>query len=291
MHTIQDPNEIRALLNDRRRRGDSVGFVPTMGALHDGHLALCRASAAANRVTAASIFINPTQFGPAEDFAQYPRVLSHDRELLEAAGVHVLFAPTAETMYPSGYQTYVEVGEVARSLEGERRPGHFRGVATVVLKLFNIVGACSAYFGEKDYQQLQVIRRMAVDLNIDVEVVGVPTVREPDGIAMSSRNRYLSAEERRAAPAIYAALQSAREAAKAGERDCGRLLKVAGRRFAEEPALDPEYLALVHPETLEPLSLLDQPGRLITAVRLGTTRLIDNLAIEPRGMGTSIRSR
>ena len=252
-----------------------------MGALHQGHLTLCRASVGENDVSVVSVFVNPLQFGVGEDFGRYPRNLDADAALLEQEGVHFLFAPEPAAMYPPGFQTSVDVAELSGVLEGEVRPGHFRGVATVVLKLFNAAGPCRAYFGEKDYQQLQLVKRMAADLDVPVTICSVPTVREADGLAMSSRNAYLSREERAAAPAIYQALLAARDSALQGEIDANRIIHVALDRLAAEPLLHLDYLSLVDPSTLAPINHLVSEARILAAVRLGSTRLIDNVAICP----------
>jgi len=280
VETIREPAELRLIL-DRVRATGIVGFVPTMGALHAGHETLCRKSVAENDVSAASIFVNPLQFGLGEDYQRYPRDLAADQRLLQESGVDFLFAPDAAAVYPPGFQTRVIVGELSRPLEGAARPGHFEGVATIVLKLFEMVGPCRAYFGEKDFQQLQVIRRMVLDLNVPVEVRGVPTVREADGLAMSSRNRYLTTEERTAAPAIYQALLAARSLAERGVLDPDALLQEAHRRLEASPLIKPEYVALVDPDTLRPVV---QPGRsaiMAIAARVGAARLIDNIMIRP----------
>ena len=281
MRILQKPADLRAALDEARSRGRTIGLVPTMGALHQGHLTLCRASVGENDVSVVSVFVNPLQFGVGEDFGRYPRNLDADAALLEQEGVHFLFAPEPAAMYPPGFQTSVDVAELSGVLEGEVRPGHFRGVATVVLKLFNAAGPCRAYFGEKDYQQLQLVKRMAADLDVPVTICSVPTVREADGLAMSSRNAYLSREERAAAPAIYQALLAARDSALQGEIDANRIIHVALDRLAAEPLLHLDYLSLVDPSTLAPINHLVSEARILAAVRLGSTRLIDNVAICP----------
>lgn len=257
-----------------------LGFVPTMGYLHVGHVSLVRRAREENGVVAASIFVNPSQFGPGEDLATYPRDLQHDRELLEAAGCDMVFVPEPSAIYPPGFQTWVEAGEIASTLEGARRPGHFRGVATVVLKLFNVVRPTRAYFGQKDAQQLAVIRTMVRDLNVPVGVVGCPTVREPDGLAMSSRNSYLSREQRAAAPVLYRALTSAAAVAEAGERDAERLRQTMRQVLAAEPLANADYVSVADPETLTELETVGAAGALLSmAVQVGRTRLIDNLVV------------
>lgn len=268
--------EVRAAVADARRRGLEVGFVPTMGALHAGHAALVRAARAAGGFVVVSVFVNPTQFGPAEDFGKYPRTLDADRALCHEAGADLVFAPTPGEMYPERSVTFVEVTELDRELCGPSRPGHFRGVATVVLKLFNIVLPDRAYFGAKDYQQARVITQLVRDLNVPVEVRVEPTVRETDGLAMSSRNRYLSAAERAAAPAIYRALQAVRGR---GERDVSALEAGLRRELAMIPGARVDYARILDAESLQPIGRVERPAVAAVAVFLGTTRLIDNVVI------------
>lgn len=261
--------------------GGTLALVPTMGALHEGHLALvARAKEEADHV-AASIFVNPAQFGEGEDFDAYPRTEERDRELLEAAGCDLLWAPSPSEVYPDGYATTVSVTGVSEGLCGGARPGHFDGVATVVAKLFNQVAPDVALFGEKDYQQLAVIRRMVRDLDFDIRIVGVPTVREADGLALSSRNRYLSEEERAAAVALPDAMGEAAEAI-AGGADVGATLIDAKAKLFEAGFSTVDYIELRDAETLEPMAMLDRPARMLAAARIGTTRLIDNIAVLPR---------
>jgi len=257
-----------------------VILVPTMGALHAGHAALidaARARAGKNGTVIVSIFVNPTQFGPNEDLAKYPRTLEADLEICAAHGVDAVFAPAAEEMYPPGDSTFIEETTLARGLCGAQRPGHFRGVCTVVAKLFNILRPDAAIFGEKDYQQLAVIRRMARDLFLGIEIVGHPTVRESDGLAMSSRNRYLSAEDRQRAAAFPAALKQATE-----EPDPRSIVTRANELITQGTGSAPEYVELVDAEKLEPLASLDRPAVLAAAVKIGETRLIDNVRLAPR---------
>ena len=265
------------------RRGlDEVGFVPTMGFLHDGHLALVARARAQSRAVVASIFVNPTQFGESRDLELYPRDLPGDLAKLERAGVDLVFTPSAAEMYPPGADTRVEVGAIAHGLEGASRPGHFAGVATVVTKLFNVVQPARAYFGQKDAQQVAVIRRMVRDLDQPVEVVAAPTVREADGLAMSSRNVRLSPDERRAAPVLFRALSAAASLAGAGERSGERLREAVRRMVATEPSVALDYVSLADPETLAELDEVDGPALASLAARLGEVRLIDNLLLAPR---------
>jgi pantoate--beta-alanine ligase len=261
-----------------------VGFVPTMGYLHEGHLSLVRRAAAENASVAVSIFVNPTQFGPHEDFQRYPRDLERDLRLLDGIGVHAVFAPSVEEMYPAGAATVVDVESLGSILEGAARPGHFRGVATVVSKLFHVVEPQRAYFGEKDYQQLRLIQQMVRDLLMPVQVIGCPTVREPDGLAMSSRNVYLDAAERQAATSLSQALLAARARAQEGERDAAVLQAVVQDIIARQPLARLDYVAVVHPHTLQALSTIGPEGaQICLAVWIGKTRLIDNLYVPGGG--------
>jgi pantoate--beta-alanine ligase len=228
---------------------------------------------------ALSIFVNPAQFGPHEDLARYPRPLERDLQLAEAAGVDLVFNPPVEEMYPPGFASYIDPSGPATRWEGERRPGHFRGVATVVAKLFVAVSPQRAYFGEKDFQQLQVVRRLVADLALPLEVVGCPIVREADGLALSSRNVYLTAEQRQYASALYRALREGQRLVAAGERDAGRIRSAVDRVLLDTPAVEPDYVAIVDPATLEPLERIDGPARALIAARLGHVRLIDNVAL------------
>jgi pantoate--beta-alanine ligase len=256
-----------------------VGLVPTMGFLHEGHLALVRQARAENDTVAVSIFVNPTQFGPAEDFAQYPRDMKRDLALLRKAGVDLVFSPSVEEMYPAGFGTSIQVEGITERLEGEFRPGHFRGVATVVIKLFNIVQPDRAYFGQKDAQQLRVIRKMVLDLNLPLEVCAVPTAREQDGLAMSSRNVLLAPAERAAAGVLSRALREAAARYEDGERSGDRLREAMRAVLAEEPLARPDYVSVADADTLLELADMDRPALLSLAVRIGTTRLIDNVLL------------
>ena len=273
--------EMRRLSRQSRRQGESVGLAPTMGALHAGHVKLIeRARAECERV-AVSLFVNPTQFNAAEDLERYPRTFEADLETCRAAGVDWLFAPALEQMYPEKALTSVEVDELTSGLCGPFRPGHFRGVTTVVTKLLHIVEPDRAYFGEKDYQQLAAVRRMVRDLDFGVEIVGVETVREPDGLAMSSRNARLSARERRSAAALSRALRAAQQAASAGERDAEVLRQTARAELEREPLARVEYLEVVDPETLQPVASVVTEARMALAVWIGDVRLIDNAPVKP----------
>jgi pantoate--beta-alanine ligase len=265
----------------RGEAGGSVGLVPTMGALHAGHLSLVEAARRENGRVVVTLFVNPTQFGPHEDFARYPRDLEGDGALLARAGADLLFAPSVEEMYPPGTETVVDVGPVALPLEGERRPGHFRGVATVVLKLLGIATPARAYFGEKDAQQLAVIRRLVADLNVPVQIRACPIVREPDGLALSSRNAYLSAEERRAAPVLFRALGEAEALWRSGERDGGALRRAMAGTLASEPRVRVDYVSAADPETFREVETATGPVHLLLAVFVGKARLIDNRRLEP----------
>lgn len=259
-----------------------VGVVPTMGALHEGHLALVRRARAESATVVLTIFVNPTQFLPHEDFNRYPRPIEHDLALCEAVGVDLVFQPPVEEVYPPGFTTTVTVDGLSRRWEGEQRPGHFTGVATVVTRLLNLTRADRAYFGEKDYQQLQVVRRLVTDLALPVEIVSCPTVRDRDGLALSSRNVYLTPDERQRALALPRALAEAAALAAAGERSVATL-EQRMREIVVAAGLTADYLAIVDPETLEPMTTLDRPARVLGAVRLGSVRLLDNLEVAPRG--------
>jgi len=258
-----------------------IGLVPTMGALHEGHLSLVRHARSADDMVVVSIFVNPTQFGPSEDFARYPRDPDRDLALLRDLGTDVVFMPPVEEIYPQGFDTHVEVEKLTQRLEGASRPGHLRGVATVVTKLFNVVQPHRAYFGQKDAQQLAVIRRLARDLDLTVEVVGLPTVREPDGLAMSSRNAYLSPEERQAAPVLYRSLEAAQELWRSGVRDASLIRRRVTEVLAAEPLARVDYVSVADAETLEELETVDRPALVSLAARFGKTRLIDNVTLTP----------
>lgn len=263
----------------RKKLGGTWGLVPTMGALHQGHLSLVERARRENDHVAVSIFVNPTQFAAGGDLAKYPRTLERDMQLLEPYGVDVVFAPSSDEIYPPYFQTYVTVEEMTQPLEGAMRPGHFRGVATVVTKLFNIVQPDRAYFGQKDGQQVAVIKQMTRDLNILVEIIVGETVREADGLAMSSRNTYLSYEERKAAPVLYRALCAARDAFQRGERDAEKLRAAMRDVLKQEPRAHVEYVSAADPNTLQELEVVENSVLLSMAVRIGSTRLIDNFLL------------
>jgi pantoate--beta-alanine ligase len=275
---FRDVAATKSYLRAVQREGLRIGLVPTMGALHSGHLSLVVAAKQRADLVVASIFVNPTQFGPNEDFTRYPRDLEGDAAKLAGAGCDAVFAPEVTEIYPRGFQTFVEVGEVTKGLCGDVRPGHFRGVATVVLKLFEIVRPDVAVFGEKDFQQLTVLKTLARDLALDVEVVGAPLMRDPDGLAMSSRNAFLSPEDRARALAISRGLFQARDVYERGERDSAVLLAVAHAELTGA-GLAPEYLELRSFDSLQPLARAEEPCVMLTAARVGSTRLIDNLIL------------
>ncbi len=280
MRVVRTIADLRALLRPLREAGKRIGFVPTMGFLHEGHAALIRQSAARCDTTVVSIFVNPTQFGPSEDLATYPRDLERDQNLCLEAGTTVLFLPEASEIYPTGFQTFVEPGRLAEPLCGRFRPGHFRGVATVVAKLFNMVEPDLAFFGQKDFQQTVVIRRMARDLNLPVDVVVVPTVREADGLALSSRNTYLDEDARRRALHLSEGLLAAKAAFEDGEREASKLVELARKPLAGVDSV--QYLELVDAQNLEPVQgRVNRSVALCVAAYVGSTRLIDNVLLTP----------
>lgn len=286
MRIYRSIDEMHAACRNLRGEGKSLGFVPTMGALHEGHLSLLRAARGRSNVVAASIFVNPLQFGPQEDYARYPRNLERDHQMLEAEGVALLFAPAAEEMYPKDSTTFVSVEGLSEKLCGGSRPGHFRGVTTVVAKLFNIVEPDFAFFGQKDAAQCAIIRRMVRDLNLDVEIIVCPTVRERDGLAISSRNAYLEPQERKSATVLYRALARIQLLADRGERRASALLAAARDVLAEEPQVRPDYLEIVNAENLQPVADISQGALVAVAALIGNTRLIDNIVQHGVGIGT-----
>jgi pantoate--beta-alanine ligase len=279
---VRTIDEMKQISRKAREEGKIIGLVPTMGYFHEGHLSLMRRARQECDLVVVSLFVNPIQFGPQDDFRSYPRDEKRDAEMAEKEGMDVLFIPSVSEMYPEGYSTYVEVQRLTGGLCGRFRPGHFRGVTTVVLKLFNIVNPHKAYFGEKDYQQLKVIEKMARDLNLDVEIVPCPTVREEDGLAMSSRNSYLSEEERRSATLIYKALIEAKRLYENGERDAEKLESKAREILMNEKLVRKiDYVEVVHPETLEELEMVGEDGAVLAvALWIGRARLIDNIKLK-----------
>ena len=283
MQVIKQIEQLKQVVRDVKRQGKTVGLVPTMGYLHEGHLSLMRRARQEQGFVIATLFVNPLQFGPQEDYADYPRDLARDCELAESTGIDVLFAPAVDEMYPAGNGktlTFVDVEKITASLCGASRPGHFRGVATVVTKLFNIAEADVAYFGQKDAQQVAVIRRMAEDLNMNVKIVAVPIVRESDGLAMSSRNKYLDSAQRQAALVLSRSLERAASLLAAGERDSSLIVATVRDLISQEPLAEIDYVSLVDPLTMEALDRVETRALLALAVKFGKTRLIDNMLWE-----------
>jgi pantoate--beta-alanine ligase len=272
--------DMQAASRDVRRAGKRLGFVPTMGALHEGHLSLVRAARASSDVVAASIFVNPTQFGPNEDLAKYPRSFERDCEMLEREGVSLLFAPSVEEMYPAGAATWVTVEELSGKLDGRSRPGHFRGVTTVVAKLFHAVEPDAAFFGQKDAAQVAIVRRMVRDLNFAVEIVVCPIVREADGLAMSSRNAYLDPQHRMRALVLHRALKRVQDLVRAGEHDVARLLAAGREEVAAENSVRLDYFEIIDPNTLDPVDNLTKGALVAIAAYVASTRLIDNILLD-----------
>jgi len=286
MDTIRTTAWMKEHARQARAESRIIGLVPTMGALHAGHVALIERARRECSPVIASIFVNPKQFGPNEDFSKYPRALDSDRKMLEQAGVDSLFAPEPSEIYPGGFSTYVHVEGLSERLEGRSRPGHFRGVTTVVMKLLQIVQPNFAYFGRKDAQQARIITQMARDLNLDSEIIVCPIVREPDGLALSSRNAYLGAEERKAATVLYRALDAARSELAAGVRDALQLQRLLHRTLSVESQARVDYAEIVDAESFEPVVRVSKPSYILLAVFIGKTRLIDNLYIEPKSPGS-----
>ena len=278
---IEAISEMPNWSENQRCQGRRLVFVPTMGFLHEGHLSLVRDAKGRGDHVVVSIFVNPAQFTPQEDFSTYPRDFERDRQVLDKEGIAVLFYPSVNEIYPEGYQTYVEAERLSRPLCGALRPGHFRGVATIVTKLFNLVRPHVAIFGCKDYQQLQIIRRLVRDLNLPIEIVGRPTVREPDGLAMSSRNAYLNPQERRAALCLWRSLCAAEALTRTGERRAKAILHAAAGELKKEPLAIVDYVSLIDAEDLQEVDQIQQPAVLALAVRIGKTRLIDNRILRP----------
>jgi pantoate--beta-alanine ligase len=282
MNIVKTIDEIREQVQQARQRGLTIGFVPTMGALHVGHRSLIEMARRQCSFVAVSIYVNPTQFGPAEDFSRYPRNLSADAAMCEDAGADVIFAPDDSVLYPTPQRAWVTVEKLTDNLCGRFRPGHFRGVATVCAKFFNIVGADMAFFGQKDAQQVAVIRRMVADLNLPLQIVTCPTVREPDGLAMSSRNQYLSAEQRRQAVYLSSALRECKRLFTAGQRDTFALIAAMREILSQGILLQPEYIQIVDTDSLEDIERIDKSALAAMAVRCGQTRLIDNCILDLR---------
>ncbi|WP_022847160.1 MULTISPECIES: pantoate--beta-alanine ligase [unclassified Desulfurobacterium] len=280
MKKVRTVKEMKGIAEAFKRAGKSIGFVPTMGYLHEGHLSLVRRARKENDIVVMSIFVNPTQFGPNEDFEKYPRDEKRDSKLAEREGVDILFLPAVEELYPEPYRTYVEVSEITEVLCGARRPGHFRGVTTIVTKLFNIVKPDRAYFGKKDFQQYKVIKQMVKDLNMDVEVVGCPIVRENDGLAMSSRNIYLSLEERESALSLYNALKLAKELIEKGERRAPRIKEQMEKFILSHPNVKKiDYIEIVDQDNFKDVEFIKEGNLIALAVFVGDTRLIDNWVV------------
>jgi len=279
MVVFEKIQQMKRYIADRRKAGHTIGFVPTMGYLHEGHLALVREAKRTCQTVVVSIFVNPTQFGPHEDFERYPRDIERDLRMLKEESVDSVFMPSTSEIYPQGYATYVRLKGLTDCLCGRSRPGHFDGVATVVTKLFNIICPDKAFFGQKDGQQVLVIRKMVEDLNMELEIVTVPTVREPDGVAMSSRNVYLSKEERKAAPVLYRGLRAAEAAFQKGERNPQRLCKIVTDMITSEPLARVDYVEIRSIPNLEPVALIDRPALLAVAVYFANVRLIDNVVL------------
>ena len=279
MNIVGTIAEMRALCRSAKSGGKRLGLVPTMGALHEGHLSLVRAAKEKTDVIATSIFVNPTQFGPSEDFSRYPRALEKDCAILEREGVEFVFAPAVEEMYPAGAVTWVTVGGLSDRLCGKSRPGHFRGVATVVAKLFHIIEPDAAFFGQKDAAQHAIIRKMVRDLDMPVAIEVCPIVREPDGLALSSRNAYLNADERKSALALYRSLRRAQELFRTGERNSAKLIAAARQEFASESNVRLDYFEIVNPDSLEPVLDTSSPSLAAVAAYVGNTRLIDNVLL------------
>ena len=279
MNIVGTIAEMRALCRSAKSGGKRLGLVPTMGALHEGHLSLVRAAKEKTDVIATSIFVNPTQFGPTEDFSRYPRALEKDCAILEREGVEFVFAPAVEEMYPAGAVTWVTVGGLSDRLCGKSRPGHFRGVATVVAKLFHIIEPDAAFFGQKDAAQHAIIRKMVRDLDMPVAIEVCPIVREADGLALSSRNTYLNTEERKSALVLYRSLQCAQELFRTGERNSAKLIAAARQEFASESNVRLDYFEIVNPDSLEPVLDTSSPSLAAVAAYVGNTRLIDNIVL------------
>jgi pantoate--beta-alanine ligase len=273
---------MKEVVSDLKEEKKLIGFVPTMGCLHEGHLSLVREARRMSDIVVVSIFVNPKQFGPNEDYDRYPRNIAKDTELLQKENVDYVFHPSVEEMYPAGYRTYVVVEDLSEKLCGKSRPNHFRGVATVVMKLFNIVQPNFAFFGQKDAQQVVIIKRMLKDLNSNIEIITLPIIREPDGLALSSRNNYLNSEERKAATVLYKSLMKAKELIQSGEHKSAKISKAIIDMITQEPLAKIDYVEIVDLENLEPVKTVGKNTLIAIAVYIGTTRLIDNIIAEVR---------
>ena len=282
MKLITTIDDMRAFRYAARKSGKRLGLVPTMGALHEGHLSLVRAARDASDIVVVSIFVNPTQFGPNEDFAKYPRKLASDAEMLDREHVDVIFAPSVHDMYPGSAVTWVTVEEMSARLCGRSRPGHFRGVTTVVAKLFHIIEPDAAFFGQKDAAQVAIIRRMVRDLNMPIEIEVGAIVREPDGLALSSRNAYLNPEERKSALILHRSLQQAQTSFEEGERNSAKLIAAGTQEFSSEPQARLDYFEIVDPDSLEPITTISKRALIAVAAFIGNTRLIDNIIVDPK---------
>ncbi|HIE43771.1 MAG TPA: pantoate--beta-alanine ligase [Candidatus Omnitrophica bacterium] len=280
MEIIKEPHKLTQKIKELRRRGNTIGFVPTMGFLHDGHISLIKEARKETGVVVLSIFVNPTQFAPGEDYNRYPRALEWDRKISEKEEVDIIFAPAPEDMYPEGYSTYVEETHLSRILEGESRPSHFRGVTTVVLKLFNIIQPDISYFGQKDWQQAIIVKRMVRDLNIDTEIKILPTIREKDGLALSSRNTYLKGEERNSATILFHSLMEAKRLIEEGEIEPAEVSRRMEEMIQKEKFAKVDYIQIREPETLETVEKIKGRVIILLAVWIGKVRLIDNMIIE-----------
>lgn len=280
MKVVNSIKELRSHINTWKRRGHEIGLVPTMGYLHEGHKSLINAASDDNSKVVVSIFVNPIQFGANEDLDSYPRDIERDSKICEAAGADLIFNPSPEEMYGENFSTYIDVEGLTEELCGAKRPGHFRGVCTVVSKLFNIVNPTRAYFGEKDAQQLAVIKRMVADLNFDIEIIGCPIVREEDGLAKSSRNTYLSEEERKASLVLNRSLLKAKSALKEGIKDSGKLVQIISQELNKEPLAKIDYIEIVDSTSLKPVKNIDGPVLVAIAIYIGKTRLIDNFIFQ-----------
>jgi pantoate--beta-alanine ligase len=276
---ISKIEEIKLFIKGQKKRNKTIGFVPTMGFLHEGHCSLIKRSKDENDITIVSIFVNPTQFGPNEDFEKYPRDMEKDKYILEKSGVDVVFIPNTEEMYPLGYTTYINVEKISEKLCGESRPGHFRGVTTVVCKLFNIITPDNAYFGQKDAQQVIIIKKMLFDLNIDIEIVICPIIRELDGLAMSSRNKYLDEKQRKTASILYKSLCEAKDFIKSGEKNSTKIVDIMVKYISSEDSINIEYISIVDCITLENQNQIEAQVLIALAARVGNTRLIDNIIV------------